>query len=110
MNKTQMLEALRRGERVRHRNFSSDETMELFGSVIIFEDGCACSVEEFWKFRTDRSWDEDWGIVKKVPPDEQLRIAKSALQSIAATWDRIGPPDVEYHEIADSALREMRGW
>ena len=62
MTKQEALDALKNGKRVRHYYFSEDEWVEqLNKNTYIFEDGCHCPVDEFWRFRQE--FEDDWSIV-----------------------------------------------
>ncbi|MEZ9708692.1 hypothetical protein AB4254_08475 [Vibrio breoganii] len=66
MTKNEMIRALDAGLRVRHSSFSRDEWMEksgMDGYDYQFEDGCLCTMKEFWLPRTDESWLSGWRIV-----------------------------------------------
>lgn len=64
MNKFEALYALTKGLTVRHSSFASDEWIREYDSGRYeFEDGCRCKKGEFWKYRTEPSWDRGWIIV-----------------------------------------------
>jgi len=62
MTKQEAIKAMSEGKKVTHRHFSSNEWVTIDGNQILLEDGVKCSTYEFWKWRTDPSWDSDWDI------------------------------------------------
>ena len=64
MNKQEAIAELMAGKMIRHRYFSSDEWMKMSEGYILFEDGNQCTPIEFWRSRTDDSWDTGWSIVE----------------------------------------------
>lgn len=62
MNKIEAIKAMNEGKKVTHRNFLYHEWITMNDDSILFEDGLSCSQYEFWKYRTDESWNEDWEI------------------------------------------------
>jgi hypothetical protein len=63
MTKNEAIQAMREGKKVRHYYFSKDEWMTLTsGGMYLLEDGVVCSPSEFWRWRTEKSWDTDWEI------------------------------------------------
>lgn len=47
---------------VTHRHFSNNEWITMNGNWFLFEDGVTCSQYEFWKWRTDESWNAGYYI------------------------------------------------
>ena len=66
MTKDQALRELHNGNKITHRHFSDDEWMMLIGNrcLYAFEDGCLCEPKEFWKWRTDDSWEDGWKLYR----------------------------------------------
>lgn len=64
MTKLEAIEQMKAGHKLTHRNFTDDEwiTSNKSGTIFIFEDGVECSTQEFWRWRTHKSWDSDWEI------------------------------------------------
>lgn len=63
MNQEQALKALERGKKITHKSFISSEYMKQGGKwEIEFEDGAKCSYEEFFLYRTNKAWQENWSI------------------------------------------------
>lgn len=56
MNKEAALAFMKQGQKVTHVHFAPDEWMIIKDGIIHFEDGASCSIEEFYKYRTDESW------------------------------------------------------
>lgn len=64
MNKFEAIAAMRKGLTVKHSSFTSNEWIREYDSGRYeFEDGCRCEKDEFWKYRTEPSWDRGWIIV-----------------------------------------------
>jgi len=69
MDKAEALKALQHGKKLTHRWFTSEEWIESVdgrASTYRFEDGCICNDAEFWKFRSDESWDNGWSIFNET--------------------------------------------
>ena len=64
MTKEAAIQAMRDGQRVTHYLFDPDEWVQETGRLYEFEDGCLCSRSEFWRFRTDSVWLENWKVWK----------------------------------------------
>jgi len=67
MTKDEAIAAMKRGEKVAHSWFSPEEWVMLSkhgNGGYEFEDGCRCSVVEFWSCRNDESWQKGWSIFK----------------------------------------------
>ncbi len=66
MTKAEALEALWKGKKITHENFSPSEWVKIGVSYMYqFEDGVRCTPEEFWKDRDEASWDIGWDIFHK---------------------------------------------
>jgi hypothetical protein len=65
MNKAEAIKQLNKGERLKHPSFTSEEWVQGDGNgMYIFEDGCSCYAEEFWHFRTDPNFDNNWTVIR----------------------------------------------
>lgn len=64
LTKAEAISAMKRGERVAHRYFSSEEWIEYSGLSYRFEDGILCDPRIFWSYRSVKEWDTDWRIVR----------------------------------------------
>ena len=62
MTKSEAIQAMLEGKKVTHRHFSSDEWATMENGKIVLEDGVKCSPIEFWRWRTDASYETDWSI------------------------------------------------
>lgn len=64
MTKLEAIEQMKDGKKLTHRHFSNDEWImsDQRGTRFTFEDGVKCSPHEFWRWRTDESWNSDWEI------------------------------------------------
>ena len=66
MSKQEAIEAMVRGQKVRHRYFSDNEWVTMQDGRLLFEDGVRCSVTMFWSDRKDVQWETDWELFE--PP------------------------------------------
>ena len=65
MNKTEAITALKQGKRLTHRHFTPEEWVERHPSgKLVFEDGCQCSMTEFWQYRTCENFNKDWAVMQ----------------------------------------------
>lgn len=64
LSKEEMLQALEEGKTVAHKYFTPDEWMKFEDGYIVFEDGNRCELEEFWRWRMEEFWNEDWRIIE----------------------------------------------
>ncbi len=62
MTRQEAIKLMEQGLKVTHDYFSEDEWMTIKNGKYVFEDGVKCNPDEFWKYRQDASWDEDWSI------------------------------------------------
>lgn len=63
MTKQEAIEAMREGKKVSHRHFSPEEWMTIeAGNIITLEDGCKCFINDFFSYRIDPSWENDYQI------------------------------------------------
>lgn len=70
MTKEEALQALERGEKVRHYYFSDYEWMKKEGNhTYLFENGVRVQDYEFWKYREAEGWDRDWEVVQENSPE-----------------------------------------
>jgi hypothetical protein len=60
MTKNEAICAMRNGKRMTHKWFTEEEWATIEGDTIVFENGCQCSFDEFWRLRSDDSWLNDW--------------------------------------------------
>lgn len=71
MDKEQVIKALREGATLTHDWFSPDEWMKQTGLLYEFEDGCLCEPDEFWRYRTDESWNTGWMPLPQPPTGDE---------------------------------------
>lgn len=66
MTKLEAISRMKAGQKLTHRHFTNREWVksDQSGTVFILEDGVQCSPFEFWRWRTDESWESDWEIFK----------------------------------------------
>lgn len=61
-SKDEAISLMRQGKLITHRYFTADEFMTMMGGQIILEDGVRCSPHEFWRWRTDKCWDDGYSL------------------------------------------------
>lgn len=64
MTKQDAIQAMREGKKVTHEHFSSNEWMMMVDDRILLEDGVICSQYEFWRWRTNESWNQGYSLFK----------------------------------------------
>ena len=62
MTKEDAILAMLGGKKVTHRHFGPEEWATMENGRIVLEDNVHCCPEEFWKWRRDPSYDNDWSI------------------------------------------------
>jgi len=67
MTKTEAILAMKYGKKVTHRFFTSDEYITMTDDVIVDEKGFR--LKEFWDFRTEITWDDDWSLFEDSEED-----------------------------------------
>lgn len=68
MTKAEAISQMKAGKKITHRHFSNNEWMssDSTGRQYTLEDGVKCSSDEFWKWRTNESWNEDFEIFNET--------------------------------------------
>jgi len=64
MTKDEAIQEMKKGVKITHTYFASDEWMTMKGNKIVLEDGVKCWPEEFWTYRTDKGWLDGFEIYK----------------------------------------------
>jgi hypothetical protein len=72
MNKVEAIAAMLRGEKVTHEWFTKDEWMTYEGGKIVLEDGVRCHPSEFWRWRTDDSWNNGYSLFIETHPTPSI--------------------------------------
>jgi hypothetical protein len=62
MTKEEAIKAMAEGKKLTHDSFTRDEWIAESSVGYKFEDGCQCSIFEFWQMRVSPAWDSDWSI------------------------------------------------
>jgi len=62
MTKIEAIMAMEKGKKVTHEYFSPNEWMTIGGRGYVFEDGCTCEENEFWRLRTGGGWECGWKL------------------------------------------------
>jgi hypothetical protein len=66
MTKAEAIILMREGKKLTHQHFAPEEWVTILrGGKMLLEDGVECSQTEFWHWRTDTSWNNDWELFKK---------------------------------------------
>jgi len=65
MTKNEAIDAMKKGEKVTHRHFSDNEFITMKDGVIVDENGYRLNADEFWAYRTNNAFAEDWEIYKR---------------------------------------------
>lgn len=63
MTKEEAIDKMKKGIKVTHRYFSKNEWMTMDNGKIVLEDGFRCSTHEFWRWRTDESWNDGYSLI-----------------------------------------------
>jgi len=74
MNKAEAIEKMKAGVKMTHRHFSPEEWVTMQDGKIVLEDGVKCSPLEFWRWRTDSSYDNDWDLFEEPEYDRLNQI------------------------------------
>lgn len=65
MTKLEAIDAMIAGQKVTHRYFSANEWITIENGKMLLEDGVRCSQTEFWRWRTDESWNDGYSLFKQ---------------------------------------------
>lgn len=90
MRKDTAIKLMKDGVKIRHERFSDDEWMTIKHGKIVFEDGCICDIELFWKDRTSDIWESGYHIVDL-----------SEMKIENWDWKRALPSDIWYDIVLD---------
>lgn len=72
MNLAEAIAAMEAGKKLTHYHFDSKEWVTIENGKILLEDGVRCSQIEFWKWRTDKSWNEGWELFEPIDTTAHL--------------------------------------
>lgn len=64
MTKDEAIEAMKRGEKVTHEYFCSNEWMTIKDGQMVFEDGIYCDPKYFWLDRRGEGWQQGYSLFK----------------------------------------------
>ncbi len=63
MTKLEAIEVMKQGIKVTHKYFTKEEWVTIGkNGKMILEDGVECSPHEFWQWRKDSYWGNDWSL------------------------------------------------
>jgi hypothetical protein len=66
MTRFEAAQALKAGKKLTHKYFEPNEWVKGDGDgMYLLEDGVRCSAAEFWKWRQQPAFDNDWGIFQE---------------------------------------------
>ena len=65
LTKEDAKQAMREGKKVTHKYFSPGEWATMENGMVILEDGVRCSSQEFWHWRQQSFFDNDWSLYKE---------------------------------------------
>lgn len=66
MTKQEAIEEMKKGAKLKHRLFTSNEWITMQGNLtIITEEGYRCPIGQFWFYRQGQEWDLDWYIFEE---------------------------------------------
>jgi hypothetical protein len=66
MTRAEAIKAMREGKKVTHYHFTPEEWVTQEHGMLLLEDGVRCSPGEFWKWRQDKAFDNDWNIWEPI--------------------------------------------
>ncbi len=67
MNRTEAKLFLEAGGTLTHSSFTRSEWVKGCGNgMYVFEDGCICDADEFWRIRSDACFDSGWTIKSRL--------------------------------------------
>jgi hypothetical protein len=62
MTKDEAISAMKEGKKVTHRHFTDKEWISMKDGRILTEDGYNHDAREFWSYRKDKAFEEDWEL------------------------------------------------
>ena len=66
MTRDEMYNSLRKGNKITHTTFEPHEWVRLVGYFKLeFEDGCICSLNDFWMYRTSDVWLDGYSVFEE---------------------------------------------
>lgn len=60
MTKEEAIVQMKKGKKITHRYFTSDEWMTIENGMYLLEDGVRVSEKEFWHYRQQDSWKDGY--------------------------------------------------
>jgi hypothetical protein len=64
MTKQEAIKLMEQDKKVAHRFFEPYEWITMLAGKIVTEEGYCVSANQFWSYRQDKFWEEDWSIVE----------------------------------------------
>ena len=66
MTKQEAIKSMQEGKRITHTHFDKSEWMTMNNKgYLLLEDGVQCSLTEFFRWRTDKSWDAGYSFYER---------------------------------------------
>ena len=91
MNKYQAVELMKKGARLTHSLFSSEEWIEDREGKFVFEDGCSCEYQDFWSDRGSSAWLLGWSLIYTPRPvTRPVKYADYPISHKAEQWPEAG--------------------
>lgn len=72
MTKQEVIQQMRKANKVSHAYFSSNEWMTIQSGKILLEDGVVCSIEEFFLWRQETCWDDGYFLLEENEFDKKV--------------------------------------
>lgn len=66
MTREQAIKAMRNGQKVTHRYFTSEEWATEENGEVVLEDGVRCSPSEFWRDRMTSLFEDGWALFQNT--------------------------------------------
>lgn len=87
MTKSEAIEQMQLGKKLTHHYFDSKEWATMENGKIVLEDGVKCYPNEFWKWRTNESWNEGWELFQEKDTTAHLVNKHGQLDEAGAYAD-----------------------
>lgn len=105
MTKSEALHYMASGHKVGHKYFSDDEwiTINPENGNILLVDGSQCSVDEFFAYRTDKSFDEGYELI-----DSESEIEPEHSTKYPSIFD--DPYSIYPYNMIENEYRVTKDW
>lgn len=65
LSKQEAIRLMKRGKKITHRLFGSDEWITMRGNMILLEDGVKCHASDFWELRNKPVWNNGYYVFEE---------------------------------------------